>query len=82
MARAGASWRLLPHDFPPLSEAKRGFVLLPRRGVVARRFGGRARFRRLARDEERWPKTLAGLHLIAFAILVLARLMRLLLESS
>jgi hypothetical protein len=50
--------------------------------VVARRFGGRARFRRLARDEERWPKTLAGLHLIAFAILMLARLMRLLLESS
>jgi hypothetical protein len=30
-----------------------------------------ARFRRLARDYERLPETLAGLHFVAFACLVL-----------
>ena len=45
-----------------LSEAKNGFVLLPRRWVVERSFGWAARFRRLARDYERLPETLAGLH--------------------
>jgi len=32
------------------TEAKRGFVLLPRRWVVERSFAWAARFRRLARD--------------------------------
>src|SRR5262249_55759021 len=45
-----------------LAEAKRGFVLLPRRWVVERSFGWAARFRRLARDYERLSETLAGLH--------------------
>jgi len=45
-----------------LSTAKRGFVLLPRRWVIERSFGWAARFRRLARDYERLPETLAGLH--------------------
>lgn len=54
-----------------LSEAKKGFVLLPRRWVVERSFGWMARFRRLARDFERLPKTLAGLHYLAFAMLML-----------
>ena len=35
------------------TEAKRGFVLLPRRWVVERSFAWAARFRRLARDYER-----------------------------
>jgi transposase len=56
-----------------LEEAKRGFVLLPRRWVVERSFGWVARFRRLARDYERLPETLAGLHFLAFAILMLKR---------
>ncbi len=56
-----------------LSEAKRGFVLLPRRWVVERSFAWLARFRRLARDYERLPETLAGLHFIAFAYLLLHR---------
>jgi len=56
------------------SEAKRGFMLLPRRWVVERSFAWSARFRRLARDYERLPTTLAGLHFIAFACLMLARL--------
>jgi transposase len=57
-----------------LAEAKRGFVLLPRRWVVERSFAWLARFRRLARDYERLPTTLAGLHFIAFASLMLRRL--------
>jgi transposase len=54
-----------------LPTAKRGFVLLPRRWVVERSFGWMARFRRLARDYERIPETLAGLHYLAFVILML-----------
>jgi len=50
---------------------KEGFVLLPRRWVVERSFAWAARFRRLARDYERLPETLAGLHDLAFAILML-----------
>src|SRR6266498_4514064 len=55
------------------TEAKRGFVLLPRRWVVERSFGWMARFRRLARDYERLPETVAGLHFIAFSCLMLHR---------
>ena len=53
------------------SEAKRGFVLLPRRWVVERSFAWAARFRRLARDYERLAATLAGYHWLAFALLML-----------
>jgi transposase len=56
-----------------LPDAKRGFVLLPRRWVVERSFGWLARFRRLARDYERLPETLKGLHFLAFAILMAQR---------
>jgi len=55
-----------------LDHAKRGFVLLPRRWVVERSFGWAARFRRLARDYERLPSSLAGFHWLAFACLMLA----------
>src|SRR6266511_1380158 len=54
-----------------LPTAKRGFVLLPRRWVVERSFAWMARFRRLARDYERLPETLAGLHFLPFAMLML-----------
>ncbi len=57
------------------TEAKRGFVLLPRRWVVERSFAWAARFRRLARDYERLAETLANLHYVAFACLMLARLL-------
>jgi transposase len=56
-----------------LPDAKKGFVLLPRRWVVERSFAWLARFRRLARDYERLPDTLAGLHFLAFAIVLLNR---------
>jgi transposase len=52
-------------------EAKRGFVLLPRRWVVERDFAWASRFRRLAKDYERLPTVLAGLHFVAFACLFL-----------
>jgi len=61
-----------------LPRAKRGFVLLPRRWVVERSFAWMARFRRLAKDYERLPTTLAGLHFAAFACLMLSRLVNLL----
>jgi transposase len=65
-----------------LEEAKRGFVLLPRRWVVERSFGWLARFRRLAKDYERLPKTLVGLHFLAFAILMLKKAAQLLAKSA
>lgn len=58
------------------TEVKRGFVLLPRRWVVERSFAWAARFRRLARDYERLAHTLAAFHYLAFACLMLGRLMR------
>lgn len=57
-----------------LPEAKRGFVLLPRRWVVERDFGWLARFRRLARDYERLAETVEGLTFVAFACLMLRQL--------
>jgi transposase len=55
-------------------QAKRGFVLLPRRWVVERSFAWAARFRRLARDYERLSTTLSGYHWLAFVILMLKSL--------
>lgn len=63
-------------------EAKRGFVLLPRRWVVERAFAWASRCRRFVKDYERWPETLAGLHFIALACLMLHRLVPALLRSS
>jgi transposase len=65
-----------------LPTAKRGFVLLPRRWVVERSFGWMARFRRLARDYERLPETLAGLHFLAFAMLMLKRFITFMVQST
>jgi transposase len=64
-----------------LAEAKRGFVLLPRRWVVERSIGWMRRFRRLAKDYERLPQTVAGLHFLAFACLMLHRLLTVVAQS-
>jgi transposase len=68
-AQEGIHLQVIKHH-----EAKRGFVLLPRRWVVERSFAWAARFRRLARDYERLSTTLAGYHWLAFAILMLKSL--------
>jgi transposase len=49
-----------------LPEAKRGFVLLPRRWVVERSFAWAPCCRRLVKDYERYATTLASFHVIAF----------------
>jgi transposase len=58
-------------------EAKRGFVLLPRRWVVERSFAWAARCRRLVKDYEGYAATLAGLHMIAFVCLMLRQAQKL-----
>ena len=71
----------------PLEVVKRpaattGCVRLPRRWVVARSVAWAARCRRLARDAERRPATLAGCHVLAFAILWLTRVVALMAQSA
>ncbi len=56
-----------------MPDVKKGFVLLRCRWVIERSFSWAARFRRLARDYERLPETLIGLHFLAFAILMVKR---------
>ena len=73
-AREAADAHTIRLEVVKHTEAKHGFVLLPRRWVVERSFGWLARFRRLARDYERLPETLAGLHFLAFAALLLRQL--------
>ncbi len=75
--QAAAGWGIRL-EVVKLPEARKGFVLLPRRWVVERDFAWLSRFRRLAKDYERLPETVAGLHLVAFATLMLGRVMKLL----
>ena len=49
-ARADAAENGIDLQVVKVPEAKKGFVLLPRRWVVERSFGWIARFRRLSRD--------------------------------
>jgi hypothetical protein len=49
---------------------------------MARRWPMQTRFRRLAKDYELLPETLVGLHLVAFAILMLGRMVKLLMGGS
>jgi transposase len=65
-----------------LDEAKKGFVLLPRRWVVERSFGWLARSRRLARDHERTAEVLAGWHWVAFTGLMSNRVMALAVDDT
>jgi transposase len=75
-ARHGIQLEVVKH-----TEAKRGFVLLPRRWVVERSFAWAARFRRLARDYERLAVTLGAFHFLACACLMLATLFKMLAQG-
>lgn len=70
-AREAAQEHDITLQIVKLPEAKKGFVLLPRRWVVERSVGWLARFRRLSRDYERLPEVLSGLHFLVFAVLML-----------
>lgn len=50
--------------------------------TIERSFAWAARFRRLARDYERLPETLAGLHFLAFAMVMLKQAVHLMTISS
>lgn len=76
-AQHGIQWEVVK-----LPAAKKGFVLLPRRWGVERSFAWTTRFRRLVREYERLPETLAGLHFLAFAILMLKRVVMLMMQSA
>lgn len=81
-AAAAAEQHGMRLEVVKLPTAKRGFVLLPRRWVVERSFAWMARFRRLVRDYERLAETLAGLHFVAFAILMAHRFVAFMAGSS
>lgn len=81
-AAAAAEQHGIRLEVVKLPTAKRGFVLLPRRWVVERDFAWMARFRRLARDYERLAETLAGLHFIAFAMLMAHRFITFMVQSA
>jgi transposase len=76
-AEEGIRLEVVKHE-----ESKRGFVLLPRRWVVERDFAWASRFRRLVKDYERLPATVAGLHFVAFACLFLQQAAGILVAGS
>nr|WP_232092001.1 transposase [Acetobacter aceti] len=65
-----------------LPQAKRGFVLLPRRWIVERSFAWATRCRRLVKDYERCASTLAAMHTIAFAGFMLKKAASLLTQNA
>jgi transposase len=76
-AAASAAQQGIERVVSKTPQAKRGFVLLPKRWVVERSFAWMSRCRRLARDCERLPSVLTGLHFLAFACLMLHQLIHL-----
>jgi transposase len=81
-AAQGAAQHGMQLEVVKLPEAKKGFVLLPRRWVVERSFAWATRFRRLVRDYEGLAETVAGLHFLVFAILMLKRVVMLMVQSA
>jgi hypothetical protein len=50
--------------------------------AVSRRFAWTTRWRRLAKDDERYAQTLAGFHIVAFVCLMLKRAAELMLQGA
>jgi transposase len=65
-----------------LPTATCGGVVLPRRWVVERRFAWMTHCRRLVRDDDRVAATLAGLHVVAVAIVLAQRFVALMVQRS
>lgn len=74
-AKSAAEQHGIALEVVKLPEARKGFMLLPHRWIVERSFAWKSRFRRLVRDYERLPETVAGFHFIAFACLMTTRLL-------
>ena len=72
-AAEAAQARGIALEVVKLPEAKKGFVLLPRRWVVERSFAWATRFRRLVKDYERYATTLADMHRLAFVCIMLRK---------
>jgi transposase len=70
VAEQGIRWEVVK-----LEEAKRGFALPPQRWVIERSFAWAARFRRLAKDDERLPEVFVGPHFLTFLTLLRRRLL-------
>jgi hypothetical protein len=60
-------------DVVKLPLTKPGVVLLPRRWIVKHNFVRMSHFRRLACDDECLAETLAGLQVVASAVLLMCR---------
>jgi transposase len=69
-------------DVVKLPTANHGVVLLPRCWVVERSFAWMARFWRLAHDDARLAETLAGVHFVAVAILLVHRFVTFMAQSA
>ena len=70
-AAGAAAMRGITLEVIKLPQAKRGFVLLPRRWVVEQSFAWATRFRCLVKDYERYGQTFARLHVIGFACIMM-----------
>ncbi len=59
-----------PANVQEWAQAKQGFVLLPKHWFVERSSAWASRLRRLARDYERLPQILAGIHFVVLALML------------
>lgn len=81
-AQEAASGHGIELEVIKLPDTLKGFVILPKRWIVERSLAWKTRFRRLIRDYERLPETVAGLHFVVFAGLMLARMVATLNQSA
>ena len=71
--------KVLPHletEIVRRSDQAKGFVVLPKRWIVERTFAWISRNRRLARDFERYARTVAAFFRLAMIRIMLRRLTR------
>lgn len=64
------------------AQGQQGFIVVPKRWVVERSFGWMSRCRRLLRDFERLSEVLVGMHMVAFACVMLRQVSQFIWGSS